>query len=227
MNTALKPHTFVFFGPPGAGKGEQAKRLSKHFNIPHISSGALLREESKKQTELGRFLSELLKQGHFPPEEYIINMISTRVAQKDCEEGFILDGFPRTLNQAKTLDQKLSDTHELVFINISIDETSLIERLCGRRICSHCDRTYHVRFMPPEKEGSCDCCSNPLTIRSDDYEHVIKERLKIFNEQFNPMKTYYLNHKNWFDIPSVGSPEDCFNSLFRELDQKLNTLVKH
>lgn len=217
----MKPPLYIFFGPPGAGKGEQAKRLSKHLDIPHISSGDLLREECKRKTPLGNYFSDLIKKGHFPEDKYIIEMITHRVNQDDCKNGFILDGVPRTLNQAKIVDQTFTENFELIFIEYKIEIETLLERLLGRRICPECAQTYHIKFLPPKIHDQCDHCSTKLITRSDDTEEVIKERLKIFNEKFKPMLKYYQNHNNWIPLESKGSPRDCFNALLLALSSKI------
>ena len=221
--TTLISQTFLFFfGPPGAGKGEQARRLSENLQIPHISSGALLREESKKKTPFSAHINKLLKAGQFLADEQIIEIISNRIQDSDCQQGFILDGFPRTLNQARVLDDKLSKDFSLSFINISIKEETLIKRLMGRRICSSCTQTYHIDFLPPKQMGICNLCSSSLTIRNDDTKEVITKRLEIFNQEFLPMVEYYQDHKSWFEVPSEGTPLGCFEKLLDHLAPALN-----
>lgn len=217
---------FIFFGPPGAGKGAQAKKLSKHLNIPHISSGDLLREECKKKTPLGNYFNELIKQGHFPADSYIIELITKRVGQEDCSKGFILDGVPRTLNQSKILDDQFEKSHEIYFIHVKILKETLLERLLGRQICPSCNETYHQKFLPPKASGKCNICLTSLKTRDDDNEKVINERLKIFNETFAPMLDYYQGRENWITLVSDNSIEECFKLLLDKLNAKLNLLTQ-
>lgn len=225
MKTHKTP-IYIFFGPPGSGKGEQSKRLSKHLSIPHISSGDLLRAECSKGTPLGLYFNEIIKKGHFPPDEHIVRLIEERIRNDDCTNGFILDGVPRTLNQAKIVDEKFLDTHKLYFIKVSILKETLLKRLLGRRVCPNCSKTYHIQFMPPEKENLCDLCQTHLITRNDDQEDVILERLKIFNDQFSQMLNYYKDRENWIEIQSEGSPQECFNALIHSLDEITSILVQ-
>ena len=222
MSPQIKPNVYIFFGPPGAGKGEQATRLSKALEIPHISSGDLLRLEAKKTTPFAEQLNHLLSQGQFPNDSCIIEIIKNRITQEDCFHGFILDGFPRTLNQAQVLDQCLSDSHNLILINITIAEKTLLERLLGRRICTHCARTFNINFLPPKKEKICDDCHGALITRDDDKEEIILKRFEIFNQKFCPIAQYYQGRSNWIEIKSEGSPQECFYLLIDQLEPLLN-----
>ncbi len=212
---------FVFFGPPGAGKGEQAKRLASHMAMPHISTGDLLRAECKNNSPTGDFIQQFLKQGQFPPDELILDLLTNRIAQKDCNQGFILDGFPRTLKQAQILDHSFSSTHRLIFINVSLDKMILMQRLMGRRLCMKCTRTYHTVFLPPITNDHCDDCHVKLHIRNDDTEQVIEERLRIFSEQFSQMLPYYQNRADWIEINSKDAPHACFENLLENISQKI------
>lgn len=226
MTSSTKPTIFVFFGPPGAGKGEQAKRLSKALEIPHISSGDLLRQEGKNSTPLAAHINALISQGHFPDDSCIIEIIEKRIAQNDCSHGFILDGFPRTLNQAHVLDRRLQASHNLIFINIVIEQETLLKRLMGRRICTSCARTFHIHFLPPKNEGFCDDCHHPLTIREDDKEEVILKRFEIFKQKFLPIAQYYEQRRsNWIEVKSEGTPKECFHLLIDQLEPLLHTCV--
>ncbi len=210
-------NVYVFFGLPGSGKGSQASRLKKALKIPHISSGDLLREEIKRGSPLGDLINGFIKKGLFPPDEMVIEMVINRTKKQDCQNGYILDGLPRTLNQAQILDQKLLGIHSLIFINITISELDLIERLLGRRVCTQCATNYHVDFAPPKNESQCDRCQAPLMTREDDQKHVIENRIEIFRKHFNPMLKYYHQRPSWIEIDSVGSPQDCFDSLLEKL----------
>ena len=210
---------YILFGPPGSGKGTQAKLISKEYNIPHISSGNLLREMTSQDTTEAKEIKSYLDRGEFPPEELVIKMIFNRIEKEDCKKGFILDGFPRTLHQVKELDKKYPQLNQHIYIDIECSKQTIIERLSGRRICPKCQRNYHIKYAPPKTEGICDNCHTKLIIRSDDQPDIINKRVEIFKKQFEPMKEYYHNRENWIEIDASGSIEECFKSLKNKLDQ--------
>jgi len=178
----------VFIGPPGVGKGTYAKAVSEKFGIPHISTGDIFREEIKKGSELGKRVKEFLDKGLLVPDDIVIEVVKQRLSMDDCRKGFILDGFPRTLQQAEALEQFASP--EWAFLFQARDET-ILERLGGRRICPNCGAIYHIKYMPPKVPGICDKCGTPLIQRKDDTPEVIMERLKIYREQFTPIILFY------------------------------------
>ncbi len=178
----------VFIGPPGVGKGTYASRLSKIYSIPHISTGDIFREEIKKETELGRKIKNFVEKGELVPDDIVIETIKKRLSEKDCEKGFILDGFPRTLEQAKALDNIVN--LDLV-LNFVAPDDIIIERISGRRICSQCGAIYHIKFNPPKVPGVCDRCGSRLIQRKDDRPEVIKRRLEVYKKQFKPIIDYY------------------------------------
>ncbi|WP_288004731.1 adenylate kinase [Thermofilum sp.] len=178
----------VFIGPPGVGKGTYAKAVSEKFGIPHISTGDIFREEIKKGSELGKRVKEFLDKGLLVPDDIVIEVVKQRLSMDDCRKGFILDGFPRTLQQAEALEQFASP--EWAFLFQARDET-ILERLGGRRVCPNCGAIYHIKYMPPKVPGICDKCGTPLIQRKDDTPEVIMERLKIYREQFTPMILFY------------------------------------
>jgi adenylate kinase len=178
----------VFIGPPGVGKGTYAKAVSEKFGIPHISTGDIFREEIKKGSELGKRVKEFLDKGLLVPDDIVIEVVKQRISMDDCRKGFILDGFPRTLQQAEALEQFASP--EWAFLFQARDET-ILERLGGRRVCPKCGAIYHIKYMPPKVPGICDKCGTPLIQRKDDTPEVIMERLKIYREQFTPIILFY------------------------------------
>ncbi|AGT34748.1 MAG: adenylate kinase [Thermofilum sp.] len=178
----------VFIGPPGVGKGTYAKAVSEKFGIPHISTGDIFREEIKKGSELGKRVKEFLDKGLLVPDDIVIEVVKQRLSMDDCRKGFILDGFPRTLQQAEALEQFASP--EWAFLFQARDET-ILERLGGRRVCPKCGAIYHIKYMPPKVPGICDKCGTPLIQRKDDTPEVIMERLKIYREQFTPIILFY------------------------------------
>ena len=178
----------VFIGPPGVGKGTYAKAVSEKFGIPHISTGDIFREEIKKGSELGKRVKEFLDKGLLVPDDIVIEVVKQRLSMDDCRKGFILDGFPRTLQQAEALEQFASP--EWAFLFQAKDET-ILERLGGRRVCPNCGAIYHIKYMSPKVPGICDKCGTPLIQRKDDTPEVIMERLKIYREQFTPIILFY------------------------------------
>ena len=181
----------ILFGPPGVGKGTVANRLSEDFSLPAISSGDILRENVKKNTELGRNALSYMNRGGLVPDKTISEMVDQRL-EEDCKEGFILDGFPRTLTQAEMFDQFLNDSNEKYqVINLEADDEFLKRRLEKRLICKNCGAIYHLNNIPPRKEGVCDKCGGSLYQREDDRPEVVEKRLKIYKEETMPVLKYY------------------------------------
>ncbi|MBC9785274.1 adenylate kinase [Heliobacterium chlorum] len=183
----------LLMGPPGAGKGTQAELLVKHFAIPHISTGDMFRAAIKNGTELGQKAKAYMDAGQLVPDEVTIGIVRERLAQDDCQQGFLLDGFPRTVPQADALDETLKQlTMNLdAVIDIQVTHEKLIERLTGRRICRQCGATYHVVFNPPAAESKCDKCGGELYQRSDDSRETAENRLDVYNKQTQPLIDYY------------------------------------
>lgn len=181
----------ILLAAPGAGKGTQAERLSEHFGIPTISTGAMLRHNIQEGTELGKLASKYIDNGKLIPDDVMIAVMKDRLAKQDCQNGFILDGFPRTLTQAEALDA--SDIEIDVVLNIEVADETIIRRLGGRLECKECGSTYHKEFHKPEQEGVCDKCGNALVTREDDKPETIKSRLNVYHSQTEPLLTYYQN----------------------------------
>lgn len=179
----------IFLGAPGAGKGTQAENVSNLYNIPAISTGAIIRESIKAGTEAGLRAKEFTDKGQLVPDEAVIAIIKERLALDDCKDGFILDGFPRTLAQAEALDNL---GIEIDFaVTIEVDDQAIIERMSGRRVCGKCGASYHVLYNPPVKEGVCDKCDEQLTLRDDDRPEVVADRLRVYHELTEPLKKFY------------------------------------
>lgn len=181
----------ILLAAPGAGKGTQAELLSEHFGIPTISTGAMLRHNIQEGTELGKLASEYIDNGKLIPDDVMIAVMKDRLANADCKNGFILDGFPRTLTQAEALNA--SDIDIDVVLNIEVADETIIRRLGGRLECKECGSTYHKEFHKPEQEGVCDKCGNALVTREDDKPETIKSRLNVYHNQTEPLLTYYQN----------------------------------
>lgn len=184
---------FILLGAPGAGKGTQADIIVKEMSLPHVASGDLFRHALKNETPLGKQAESYMKAGKLVPDEITIKMILERIAQPDCKNGCVFDGFPRTLEQAKALDVALEKENKAIekAIYIEVPEAALLDRLTGRFVCRTCQSPYHVRNSPPKKEGVCDKCSGELYQRADDKEETIKERLKVYFAQTMPLLEYY------------------------------------
>jgi adenylate kinases len=183
----------LFMGPPGAGKGTQAERIVDEFSIPHISTGDAFRLAMKQGTPLGQKAKEFVDQGLLVPDEITNGIVRERLGQDDCATGFLLDGFPRTLQQAEALDGMLAEMGRKIdhVINLKVDRSLLLARLTGRRICKSCGSTYHVMFNPPEREGICDKCGGELYQRSDDTEEKVGTRLDEYISKTAPLLDYY------------------------------------
>ena len=183
----------IMLGAPGAGKGTQAAVLCEHFGIPTISTGNMIREALKNGTEMGLKAKSYMDDGKLVPDEVVIGIVKERLGEDDCKKGFILDGFPRTVDQADALEGILKDLGLSLtrVLNISVPASDLIERAVGRRICKKCGATYHVKFNPPKKEGVCDACGGELFQRADDTEETMKNRLSVYEASTKPLIEYY------------------------------------
>jgi adenylate kinase len=183
----------ILLGPPGAGKGTQAKMLMERFNIPQISTGDILRAAVKDGTPMGLKAKSFMDAGGLVPDEVVVGVVRERLQKADCEKGFILDGFPRTVPQADALRESLLELGKNLdaVISLEVDLEALVERLTGRRTCRACGRGFHVKFDSPAVSGKCDTCGSDLVQRDDDQEFTIRHRLKVYNEQTSPLVDYY------------------------------------
>jgi len=200
----------VIFGPPSAGKGTQAQKLSKQYSVPQVATGDLLRKAVADKTPLGLKIKSYLDQGKLGPDEVIVQLIKERVAKPDCKNGFLLDGFPRTMGQAKELE-KMTDI-DLV-LSIVVDFESLVERAVGRRTCPKCSAVYHVKFNPPMNAGICEKCGSKLIQRDDDKEETVRNRLKVYQEQTAPLVEYYRKKGKLVDIDGSGGIDAVFAQM--------------
>ncbi len=183
----------ILLGPPGAGKGTQAKMLTEKFSIPQISTGDILRAAVKDGTPMGRKAKEFMDAGGLVPDDVVVGIVRDRLQEADCDQGFILDGFPRTVAQADALQTSLQEMGKELdrVISLAVDAEALVERLTGRRTCKQCGRGYHVKFDPPGEAGICDVCGGALFQRDDDQEETIRKRLQVYAEQTAPLISYY------------------------------------
>ena len=215
MNSA---RVAIFMGAPGAGKGTQAARVSKNLDLAHISTGDLFRENISKGTELGERAKGFNDAGQLVPDELVLDMLFDRVQQADCESGYILDGFPRTVVQAEALTKRLAGTSVHV-VEIAVPDEVIVERLAGRLLCKACGNTQHRQFAPPAVEGTCDGCSGELYQRADDSPDTVQGRLAVYHEQTAPVVDYYKSHGILARVDGMQSPDSVFQSLIQGLPE--------
>ena len=208
----------ILLGAPGAGKGTQAKILSQRLSLPTISTGDLLRTAVKNGTPVGREVKAVIEAGKLVPDELVMSIIRERLKETDCRDGYILDGMPRTLAQAEALDKAGIEVDTALSIEITDEEIGA--RMTGRRICAACGSTYHIVSAPPHKEDICDSCGGRLTIRKDDEAETVKQRLKIFHEETEPLKAYYLSLGQLMTVENQPTIEETTAAIFRELGIK-------
>jgi adenylate kinase len=207
-------HVFILLGPPGAGKGTQAKNLSQHFHLVHISTGDLLREQIHKKTELGKTINVYMQSGQLVPDEIILHMLFERISLTDCQKGYILDGFPRTLAQAEKLQTYFTQNKIEPFVfNLNLSDQEIIRRLENRLVCAKCHTPYHLLNSLPQKAGICDICHAHLTYRSDDQPEVVSKRLQIYHEQTAPLITYYKELKLLHIIDCNHTEKEIFHQM--------------
>lgn len=185
----------IMLGAPGAGKGTQAKQIAAKYSLPHISTGDIFRANIKAETELGNKAKAYMDKGQLVPDEITIGMLMERIKEDDCRNGYVLDGFPRTLAQARSLDEALLAQGGKIdyAIDVDVPDENIISRMAGRRACLNCGATYHLEFIPTKVEGVCDKCGNGIVIREDDKPETVKNRLKIYHDQTQPLIDYYSN----------------------------------
>ncbi|RBW67776.1 adenylate kinase [Bacillus taeanensis] len=214
----------VLMGLPGAGKGTQAEKIVEKYGIPHISTGDMFRAAIKGETPLGKKAKEYIDAGNLVPDEVTIGIVRERLGKDDCKEGFLLDGFPRTVAQAEELENILSEMNRTIdyVININVDRNKLMERLTGRRVCRNCGATYHVVFNPPKEEGVCDKCGGELYQREDDNEKTVGTRLEVNIKQQQPLLDFY-EEKGY--LQNISGDQDI-NDVFKDIDRLLGGLTK-
>ncbi len=209
----------IFLGPPGAGKGTYAKRVVEKYNIPHISTGDIFREAIAKGTELGRKVQDIVNSGNLVPDELTNALVEERLKQDDCKKGFILDGYPRTLNQAQALNEMLKKMGKELdgAIYFEVDEETVVQRISTRRVCSKCGKVYNVITLPSKVEGICDDCGGTLIQRDDDKEDIVRSRYRVYIEKTSPLIEYYKNRNKLFTLDGRKSVEEVMKILFNIL----------
>ncbi len=205
----------ILLGPPGSGKGTQAKLIVEKYGIPHISTGDMLREAVAKGTELGKEAKKYMDAGKLVPDEVVIGIVKERLQQPDCEKGFILDGFPRTIPQAEALDKILEELGKKIdaVINIQVPEEEVVKRIVNRRTCKNCGAVYHLIYKPPKEDNKCDKCGGELYQRDDDKEETVRQRYKVYKEQTEPLVEYYAKKGVLYNIDGTKSIEEVFAEI--------------
>jgi len=213
----------ILLGPPGAGKGTQARMIQETYGLPQISTGDILREEVAEKTSLGNYASSFMERGALVADEVIIQIVRKRLQRPEYARGYLLDGFPRTLAQAEALDRVLGATGSGIdlVLNLQVDEEELVERLAGRRVCERCGEVFHLRFHPPRSEGRCDRCGGPLLQREDDREDVIRRRLKVYREETAPLVEYYGRQGKLEEVSAAGDIESVKERIGRALKGRI------
>ena len=210
----------IMLGAPGAGKGTQAKMIAEKFNIPHISTGDIFRANIKNGTELGKKAKEFMDKGQLVPDELTVEILLDRVANDDCKNGYVLDGFPRTIPQADVLDKELTKLGDKVdfAINVDVPDENIVRRMSGRRACLKCGATYHIEHIPPKKEGICDTCGSELVQRDDDKPETVQNRLKVYHEQTQPLIEYYDKKNILKNVDGTKDMQEVFTDIVNILN---------
>lgn len=205
----------IMLGAPGAGKGTQAKKIAAKYNIPHISTGDIFRANIKNGTELGNKAKTYMDQGLLVPDELVVDLVVDRVKQDDCVNGYVLDGFPRTIPQAEALDKALHAIGENMdyAIDVDVPDENIVHRMSGRRACVGCGATYHLEYAPTKTEGICDACGKELILRDDDKPETVKKRLGVYHEQTQPLIDYYTNAGILRTVDGTIDINDVFQAI--------------
>lgn len=209
----------IMLGAPGAGKGTQAKKIADKYSIPHISTGDIFRANIKEGTELGKKAKTYMDQGLLVPDDLVVDLVVDRVQQDDCSNGYVLDGFPRTIPQAESLDaalEKLNDKIDFA-VNVEVPDENIIKRMSGRRACLGCGATYHIEHIPPKTEGICDTCGKELVLRDDDKPETVKKRLDVYHEQTQPLIDYYTKKNVLAEVDGTKDMEEVFQDIVKVL----------
>ena len=205
----------VMLGAPGAGKGTQASMIAENFGIPHISTGDIFRANIKNGTELGKEAKAYMDKGELVPDELTVRLLLDRVAQDDCKDGYVLDGFPRTIPQAEVLEKELEKTGDKIdkAVNVDVPDENIVRRMSGRRACLKCGATYHIVHIPPKKEGICDICGSELVLRDDDKEETVKNRLDVYHKQTSPLIDFYSKRNVLETVDGTKDSKEVFEDI--------------
>ena len=205
----------IMLGAPGAGKGTQAKMIADKYKIPHVSTGDIFRMNIKDGTELGMEAKKYMDQGLLVPDELTVRILLDRVAKEDCQGGYVLDGFPRTIPQAQVLEDALNKLGDKIdyAVDVEVPDENIIRRMGGRRACLSCGATYHMEHVPPKKEGVCDKCGQPLVLRDDDKPETVQNRLRVYQEQTQPLIAFYTERNVLKTVDGTQDMQDVFKAI--------------
>ncbi|MFA6915258.1 MAG: adenylate kinase [Parachlamydiales bacterium] len=219
LETNNQPQVIILMGPPGSGKGTQAIQLSKELGIPQISTGDILRENTRNNTELGKQAKQYMEAGKYVPDELIYDMLFDRIAQPDAKKGYLLDGFPRTLAQAESLENKLAGKANVTVVNLDVPDEIIVKRVSGRVQCKN-GHVYNIYFNPPKEPGKCDIDGEALTQRNDDRPEIVAERLKVYHTQTSPVLDYYKKKGLLITLNGNQSPDIVYKNLLDAISNK-------
>lgn len=205
----------IMLGAPGAGKGTQAKKIAEKYNIPHISTGDIFRANIKNGTELGVKAKSYMDQGLLVPDELVVDLVADRIQQDDAKAGYVLDGFPRTIPQAESLDAALAKMGQKIdyAVDVEVPDENIVNRMSGRRACVKCGATYHLQYAKPKAEGVCDVCGEQLILRDDDKPETVQKRLGVYHQQTQPLIDYYENQNALKEVDGTKDMEDVFADI--------------
>ena len=205
----------IMLGAPGAGKGTQAKMIAEKYSIPHVSTGDIFRANIKNGTDLGKQAKEYMDAGKLVPDELTVKILLDRVAQDDCKNGYVLDGFPRTIPQAEVLEDALNKLGDKIdyAINVDVPDENIVRRMSGRRACLKCGATYHIEHIPPKQEGICDTCGSELVLRDDDKPETVLNRLKVYHDQTQPLIDFYTERNVLKTVDGTRDMKDVFADI--------------
>ena len=205
----------IMLGAPGAGKGTQAKMIAEKYSIPHVSTGDIFRANIKNGTELGKQAKEYMDAGKLVPDELTVKILLDRVAQDDCKDGYVLDGFPRTIPQAEVLEDALNKLGDKIdyAINVDVPDENIVRRMSGRRACLKCGATYHIDHIPPKQEGICDTCGSELVLRDDDKPETVLNRLKVYHDQTQPLIDFYTERNVLKSVDGTRDMKEVFDAI--------------
>ena len=216
-----KQMKIIMLGAPGAGKGTQAKMIADKYHVPHISTGDIFRANIKNGTELGMEAKKYMDQGLLVPDELTVKILLDRVAKEDCKDGYVLDGFPRTIPQAEVLDKALAERGESIdyAVDVDVPDENIVKRMSGRRACLSCGATFHLEHVPPKEEGICDRCGKELVLRDDDKEETVLNRLKVYHDQTQPLIQFYKDKGVMQAVDGTKSMQEVFDAIVAILEK--------